>query len=107
MKSVPRSFSGHGPAHGRLVEVVTADFRVLVDQYGNRETVALLERGVAIDVDHAHGETELCGNRRQGLGHFLAEVAIGAVIKNDLHGPENTRKEARAFGGGAACREQA
>lgn len=103
MNSVPRSFSGHHRAHGRRVQTITADLRALVDQYRNRETVALLERGVAIDIDHADDKTGLGGNRGKGLRHFLAEVAIGTVIKDDLHGLEDNRKEARALRGQPVC----
>ena len=103
MNSAPRSFSSHDRAHGRLIQTIPADLRALVDQYWNREAVALLERGVAIDIDHADDKTDLGGNRGKGLRHFLAEVAIGAVIKDDLHGPENIRKEARALRGETVC----
>ncbi len=107
MSSVPRSFSSHGRAHGRLIQAIAAHLRALVDQYGNRKAIELLERGVAIDVDYADDKTDLGGNWRQGLRHFLAEVAIGAMVKDDLHGPENIRKGMRARQGGVLYPERA
>ncbi len=107
MNSAPRSFSGHGVAHGRLIQVVAADLGVLVDQYGNQQAPALLERGVGVDVDRAHGDAEFGCKRRETTGHLLAEVAIGAVIKKDLHAPQDIRKGGGALKGAAARKEWA
>ena len=96
MSSVPRFFSSHSPAHGALVEAIATDLGVAVNQDRDLEAIARLEVGITFDVDGADGHTKLGRKRRQGAGHVLAEVAIGTMIKDDVHGLKGSRKGPQA-----------
>lgn len=67
---------------------MTADLGAFVRQHGDVEAVALLEDRIAFDIDRAHGHAELGRERRKRPRHILAEVAVGTMIKGDLHTPE-------------------
>ena len=61
--------------------MIVAQLRASVHQHRHQCAKTLLQRSVAIDIDHVHQESELFAQRRQRDEHLVAQVTVSAAIE--------------------------
>ena len=68
--------------------MVMAELCARVHQDRDQGIEALLQFGIAVDVDHIDRETELAANRRERGKHVVAQMAVAAAIERE---PQHSR----------------